>query len=384
MARLALLAVLLAAPGLHARADDEPASPALLVERLRSRYLREREAAAAELAKMGEDALEHVTPLINDADARVRRAAVDILCQIGTLKSIQPLLPLLAGNDESLKEQIRNALMAVGRPIRKTLEEAIADGSDAAAELRELLDAMTTEDLEKIFESQITSDGSSGFYAGQFAAVKELGADAGPVLLRMFSETGFNFRRAGDRGYRFRMMAADAMAEIGYKEAIPKLKEVAEDRSMFGKSAAYALYRLGEKEAVEKLEKQLLEEVAAEAPRGIQSQARSDLAELYARIGDNEKSLEAWRSCMAADSSQARICRYNMACALSMMGRKKEALAELRRAVDAGFVNAEWMTIDRDLDSIRSEPEYQAILRELGGGNAELPPEPSQPGGGAD
>ncbi len=58
--------------------------------------------------------------------------------------------------------------------------------------------------------------------------------------------------------------------------------------------------------------------------------------------------------------------RYDLACALARGGRRKDALAELQRAVESGFTDATHMAADEDLKSLRETSEFQALLRRLG------------------
>jgi hypothetical protein len=47
------------------------------------------------------------------------------------------------------------------------------------------------------------------------------------------------------------------------------------------------------------------------------------------------------------------------------MGEHEEALACIEKAVQNGFGHREWLENDSDLDSIRGEPRFQALLRRL-------------------
>ena len=52
---------------------------------------------------------------------------------------------------------------------------------------------------------------------------------------------------------------------------------------------------------------------------------------------------------------------------LALQGRKAEALAALRQAADEGWRTLWWyyLQYDPNLESIRDEPEFQAILAEI-------------------
>ena len=56
---------------------------------------------------------------------------------------------------------------------------------------------------------------------------------------------------------------------------------------------------------------------------------------------------------------------YNLACAYAVSGKAKEALKALRTAVDRGFDDLELLENDRDLDSIRSSPQFASFLAEV-------------------
>jgi tetratricopeptide (TPR) repeat protein len=51
----------------------------------------------------------------------------------------------------------------------------------------------------------------------------------------------------------------------------------------------------------------------------------------------------------------------------ALQGQTAEALAALREAIDAGWRSSWWyyLKLDKNLDSIRDEPEFQAMVKEL-------------------
>jgi|SRR5262245_15304869 len=58
------------------------------------------------------------------------------------------------------------------------------------------------------------------------------------------------------------------------------------------------------------------------------------------------------------------LARYNLACSLALTRHFDEALSELRRAVELGYRDFTFMKQDRDLDPVRKDPRFRAILRE--------------------
>jgi C-terminal processing protease CtpA/Prc len=56
---------------------------------------------------------------------------------------------------------------------------------------------------------------------------------------------------------------------------------------------------------------------------------------------------------------------YNLACGYSLLGRKDEAVSNLRKAVKAGFADVDHLGRDPDLDGIRAMPGFVEIVRGL-------------------
>jgi adenylate cyclase len=55
---------------------------------------------------------------------------------------------------------------------------------------------------------------------------------------------------------------------------------------------------------------------------------------------------------------------YNAACFYSQMNEKKLGLESLRKAINSGFGEFEWLKRDSDLDNLRTEPEFKDFLKE--------------------
>ena len=56
---------------------------------------------------------------------------------------------------------------------------------------------------------------------------------------------------------------------------------------------------------------------------------------------------------------------YNLACSLALSRRKADALRALRRAVQCGYRDFEWMQQDPDLDGLKQHPEFVTLLAQL-------------------
>ncbi len=58
------------------------------------------------------------------------------------------------------------------------------------------------------------------------------------------------------------------------------------------------------------------------------------------------------------------LVHYNLACSFALLKRTDLALKTLRRAIELGYCDFRYMREDRDLDTIRHDPRFRALLRE--------------------
>ena len=56
---------------------------------------------------------------------------------------------------------------------------------------------------------------------------------------------------------------------------------------------------------------------------------------------------------------------YNLACSLALLKRKADAIRSLRAAIKLGYCDADWMEQDPDLEDLKSDPTFVALLRQL-------------------
>ena len=69
----------------------------------------------------------------------------------------------------------------------------------------------------------------------------------------------------------------------------------------------------------------------------------------------------------AAIIEQKADCVYDMACLYTLTGQKKKALQELEKSVNLGYKNYNNMRWDNDLQSLRKDKKFQALLAEVKG-----------------
>jgi serine/threonine protein kinase/tetratricopeptide (TPR) repeat protein len=82
---------------------------------------------------------------------------------------------------------------------------------------------------------------------------------------------------------------------------------------------------------------------------------------ILARMGDHIKSSEWARRALAIDPEETSIL-YNVACVYALLGRSEDALSCLGKIMEHGTFYKNWAAKDSDLDSLRSDPRFQALL----------------------
>jgi tetratricopeptide (TPR) repeat protein len=55
---------------------------------------------------------------------------------------------------------------------------------------------------------------------------------------------------------------------------------------------------------------------------------------------------------------------YNLACSLALVKRKADALRSLRQAVELGYRDFDWMQQDPDLEALKNDPSFLALLQQ--------------------
>jgi serine/threonine protein kinase/Flp pilus assembly protein TadD len=84
-------------------------------------------------------------------------------------------------------------------------------------------------------------------------------------------------------------------------------------------------------------------------------------ATLFAHLGENEKSYDWARKALAIDPEETSIL-YNVACVYAILGKVDDALACLAKVTEHGTFYKNWAAKDSDLDNLRSDPRFHALL----------------------
>jgi len=89
------------------------------------------------------------------------------------------------------------------------------------------------------------------------------------------------------------------------------------------------------------------------------------LAAIKAMRGEREEA-ERELSKLEMLSDSRYVCPYEIATARAALGQRDQAFRWLRRAVDDRSVCVPDLKTDPRLDSLRNDPRFQALLREVG------------------
>ncbi|HSM18081.1 MAG TPA: protein kinase [Gemmatimonadales bacterium] len=79
------------------------------------------------------------------------------------------------------------------------------------------------------------------------------------------------------------------------------------------------------------------------------------------RLGQPEEGLRWAQRAVEIDPEDAGVC-YNVACLYALEGQTDKALSCLEEAIERGFGRKDWIEHDPDLDSLRGEPRFHALL----------------------
>ena len=88
------------------------------------------------------------------------------------------------------------------------------------------------------------------------------------------------------------------------------------------------------------------------------------LGGLYTKTGRISDGLRMDRRLVRLEPENA-TARYNLACSLALSKRNSDALRSLRHAIGLGYRDFEWMSHDPDLQGLKRNPEFAAMVAQL-------------------
>ena len=122
-----------------------------------------------------------------------------------------------------------------------------------------------------------------------------------------------------------------------------------------------ALGALGKKDALEQVRQRetlALENHLRTVPED--ARARGILAGDYAALGRTDDAVREANLSMTLRPNEATVL-YNAACVFCQLEKDADALSALRKAWEAGFIDADWVRRDPDLARLRGAPEFERM-----------------------
>jgi tetratricopeptide (TPR) repeat protein len=86
------------------------------------------------------------------------------------------------------------------------------------------------------------------------------------------------------------------------------------------------------------------------------------LADAYTRKGWFDKGLRLDERLAGLKPSDPFIL-YNLSCSYALLNQEKKALEALKRALDLGYEDLDWMEEDPDLAALRKVDGYKSLIR---------------------
>ena len=87
-------------------------------------------------------------------------------------------------------------------------------------------------------------------------------------------------------------------------------------------------------------------------------------ATIWSNLGETEKALSWAERSLQIDPEDPQLL-YNVACVYSIEGMREEAIKCLERAIDKGYGHREWVEHDSDLNSLRADPRFKALVERI-------------------
>jgi hypothetical protein len=91
-------------------------------------------------------------------------------------------------------------------------------------------------------------------------------------------------------------------------------------------------------------------------------------SEVLKVLGDNYTKARRLQDGLSIDLELAQlipddpVVHYNLACSLSLLGKLSESANALKKAVQLGYREWDWMMKDQDLENLRKSPEFSDIV----------------------
>ncbi len=343
------------------------------------------------LKRLGLKAEKHLVSALNDEDRGLRREAIVVLGQARSEAAILKLIDIMAELDPDLRKAAEDALVRIGARAVEAVDRAVADGRVKKKTAELILGLYHQEEVERHLDRLVTDREGRGHFPGMFAELQKFGKErAVPALARIVSEPSYMPRlterisKVQDYPVLLRDLAIMALGEMGDAASVGTLrtalagvrKDFPSDRSDDTYTElVLALNRLGDAAPLE----QMIVNSREGARKSLEGNAKEDglrallsLGRAFSRVGRLKESAEAYEQILKAveeykikgalGGDVVPSTYYNLACLSARGGEKEKGVEWLEKAVRSGLRDRQWIEKDKDLDPLRGEERYRALL----------------------
>jgi len=113
------------------------------------------------------------------------------------------------------------------------------------------------------------------------------------------------------------------------------------------------------KENNEKFEIEFYEKIIQERPNF--AEALKVLAETYTKAGEHKKGLSLDKR-LAKLLPNDPIVNYNLACSYSLLGDIDKSLDRIKKAIEFGYDDFDYMSKDSDLKNLRADKRFDEVF----------------------
>ncbi|MDP6959630.1 MAG: HEAT repeat domain-containing protein, partial [Planctomycetota bacterium] len=324
---------------------------------------------------------------LKDKDKSIRILAIKAVGRVGSEEAIPDLLSILGTLDADIETAAIHSLVQIGEKAVKAVAGEVEAGRLEPGVGKKVFSLFDQQQVEEALSQFVSDDGGFGYYEGMFENLKILGVGkAVPVLHRIIEDSSYQSRLDSFKGNRdqfnraLRELSIMAVGDLGGKESIPRLKKALKRTTSFGFDDEHshlivALYKLGDRASFQKYISRREKEASKDFSTNLKEDGYEKLFSIglvQNRVGQRKAALEVYEKLVdrIEKSGGGRNLDvypdtlYNLACLQALSGEKSRALQTLRKAVEAGFIDKGWIEQDGDLQSLREEEAYRALMAE--------------------
>lgn len=381
-----------------AAADRLDGRVLMLLRQLGDRRASVRRTAAAELRRLPDDLNPALVRRLRTLGPREQLELMDVLAARKAPGTAEAIVDLIVIHEPASDTRLIRALGAFGVEGWECLSHRLFGKPDEMPpanrqpRLEQFYGLFIRQHILGIFLTQLERGGRLGYFAEMYTPVFRYGPIAVDTLAQFVSnENNILNSVKPDDVAPLQIAAARTLGESPFRDRTiralrgvlqRRLPEqpmprpvVSSDTNRLERACKYSLYILGDRE----LAQQILDndrrqaEAQRNSPQAFNSW--SDLGHTYIHVKEYGLAVEAYRQALRIAEQFARVgadwqervamANFNLACAFSRLGDAESALGAIRRAVDLGYANWEWMFRDGDLRTLWGFDGFKKWIREL-------------------